>query len=240
MNDILLSVEGVSVYTFSAFVFLAFLWSSFVFYKKAIEYHENEETVFNAVLLMGALSFIFSRFWFVMTKLDWFVGHWIRVLFMKEYPGMNGWGVFLGVLLGVLVIVKKNKQKLFDWLDLVSLGLSAGIPIVYVASGVLSTEMMSTEIVKGLLLALWFFFLWWVEGEYRTFGWYRFRKTQAKTGFVTGGFVFGLGLVNAYAVLVAVGVLIVYIRSERKVIKDLKLLEKSLKGLKWPKIIKIK
>lgn len=242
MNDVLLSVEGVSIYTLSAFIFLAYLWSSFVFYKKAIEYNESEETVFNAVLLMGALSFIFARLGFVVTKLDWFTGHWIRVLFVKEYPGMVGWGVFLGVAVGVLIMVRNLKKKLFNWLDLVVLGLSAGIPIVYAAKGFLSADqvvggMMAIETIKGLLLALWFFFLWWAEREYRTFEWYRFRKTQAKTGFVTGVFVFGFGLINLitdwpYIILVVVGALVVYIRSERKFKKDLGLLIKK-KKFKW-------
>jgi prolipoprotein diacylglyceryltransferase len=239
MNGVLLTVEGVSVYTMSAFIFLAFLWSGFVFYKKAIEYHENEDVVFNAILLMGALCFVFSRAWFVANKLDWFAGHWIRVFFVKEYPGMSGWGVSLGVLVTVLFVVKKTKKDLYNWLDLSALGLSAGIPIVYVAKGVLSIP-TDTNLIKGLLLALWFFFLWWVEGEYRTFEWYRFRKTQARTGFVTGMFLIGFGLVNLYLGLVVVGVLVVYIRSERRVKKDLELLQKSLKKIKWPRLRKTK
>lgn len=256
MKEVLLTVEGVSVYTLSAFVFLAFLWSGFVFYKKATEYHENEDVVFNAILLMGVFAFAFSRLGFVVNQLDWFVGHWIRVFFIREYPGMSGWGVFLGMFLGILIIAVRAKKNLFSWLDLASLGLSAGVPIVYVANGVLSTEpiigsFISIEVIKGLLLTLWFFFLWWAEGEYRTFEWYRFRKTQARTGFVTGMFVLGFGLVNlvvellvgnntwwqGYTVLVVVGVVVVYIRSERRVKKDLQLLHKSLKKLKWPKKI---
>jgi hypothetical protein len=266
MNEVLLSIEGVSVYTLSAFVFLAFLWASFVFYKKAIEYHESEEVVFNAVLLMGILAFVFSRFWFVASKLEWFYGHWIRVLFLREYPGMSGWGVLLGVLLGALIVVNRFNRKLFDWLDLVALGLSAGMPIVYAAKGALSVGTgviflgMTAEMVKALFLSLWFFFLWWVEGEYRTYDWYRFRKTQARTGFVTGVFVFGFGFINllvnlktkttaiwyVYAILVVVGALVVYIRSERKFGKDLRLVGVSVKKLlvknrlfKWP-VIKIK
>ena len=257
MQDVLLTVEGVSLYTLSAFVFLAFLWAGFVFYKKATEYHESEDVVFNAILLMGILSFVFSRLAFVVTKLDWFVGHWIRILFIREYPGMSAWGVFLGVLVGVFMIVNKTKKDLFNWLDLTALGLSAGVPIVYAAKGVFSTEpvigsFISIGIIKGLLLTLWFFLLWWAEGEYRTFEWYRFRKTQARTGFVTGVFVFGFGLVNLivgiltkdtawwqmYSLLVVAGGLVVYIRSERRIKKDLELLQKNLKKIKWPKIKK--
>ena len=257
MQDVLLTVEGVSLYTLSAFVFLAFLWAGFVFYKKETEYHESEDVVFNAILLMGILSFVFSRLAFVVTKLDWFVGHWIRILFIREYPGMSAWGVFLGVLVGVFMIVNKTKKDLFNWLDLTALGLSAGVPIVYAAKGVLSTEpvigsFISIGIIKGLLLTLWFFLLWWAEGEYRTFEWYRFRKTQARTGFVTGVFVFGFGLVNLivgiltkdtawwqmYSLLVVAGGLVVYIRSERRIKKDLELLQKNLKKIKWPKIKK--
>lgn len=264
MNDVLLSVDGVNVYTLSAFVFLAFFWSSFVLYKKAIEYHESEEEVFDTILLMGLLSFVFARLWFVMTRMDWFFGHWIRVFFVREYPGMNGWGVFLGVLIGILIMIKGLKKKFFDWLDLTSLGLSAGIPIVYVAKGLLySGEVfiwgMNTVTIKGLLLAGWFVLLWWAEAEYRTFDWYRFRKTQARTGFVTGMFYAGLGVINLLVdwwsrtnskwyinvILVVVGTLVVYIRSERKVRKDLKLIVRYIKKLsisktllKWPRIIR--
>lgn len=265
MQSVLLTIQGASVYTLSAFVFLAFLWSAFVFYKKSVEYHENEDVIFNAILLMGILSFVFARGWYVASNLSWFVGHWIRVFFMKEYPGMSGWGVVVGVLVAVLFLVRKTKKDLYKLLDLASLGLSAGIPIVFAAKGALVTEsvvvfgLFSAELAKGLLLALWFFFLWWAEGEYRTFEWYRFRKTQARTGFVTGVFMFGFGLINllvellihrnhlwsVYLGIVVVGVLVVYIRSERRVKKDFELLLKSAKGLsvnkktfKWLKKIK--
>ena len=179
---------------------------------------------------------------------------------------MSGWGVVVGVLVAVIFLVRKTKKDLYKLLDLASLGLSAGIPIVYAAKGALEIEPMilgliSAELAKGLLLALWFFFLWWAEGEYRTFEWYRFRKTQARTGFVTGVFMFGFGLINllvellinrnalwpVYVGIVVVGLLVVYIRSERRVKKDLELLIKSIKGLsinkksfKWPKIVKRK
>jgi hypothetical protein len=261
MEQIILSVEGVTIYTFSAFVLLAFLWSGFVFYKKSVEYRENEEVLFNTVLLAGALSFVGARVGFVLSNLDWFANHLIRVLLMGDYPGMSGWGALVGIFLATMIIARKTKGKIFDLLDLVTLGLSAGIPIVYAANGVLSTEqimvggVMSSGLIKGLLFSLWFVFLWRLEGEYRTFEWYRFRKTQARAGFVTGGFLFGLGLVNGgmdlligeglswwQLVLVVAGMMVVYIRSERKLVKDLRLTGKGLRGLsikrktlKWPK-----
>ena len=136
---------------------------------------------------------------------------------------------------------------------------------MYAAKGVLSTDqvvagVMSVETLKGLFLALWFFFLWWAESEYRTFEWYRFRKTQAKTGFVTGAFVFGFGMINliadllvkrpagwyVYLSMVVAGVLVVYIRSGRKLEKDWGLLRKRIKGLsikdksKWLKKLRRK
>lgn len=231
MNDILFSVEGVRVYTLSAFVFLAFLWFGFVFYKKAIEYHKAEETVLDLILLMGFSGLVISRIGFSVTRLDWFSGHWMRIFFIKEYPGFSGWGALLGSLLALMVVLVRRKEEIFDWLDMVSLGLAAGIPIVYAARGLLGYG----GLAMGLAMSLWFVYLWWVEGEYRTFEWYRYRKTQAKTGFITGMLVFGWGGISLLlggilrdlslwpvdVSLVVLGPVLVYIRSGRSLNKDL-------------------
>ncbi len=64
----------------------------FCFFKKAREYQIEEEVSLNSIMLMGLWSVLMARMVFVFKNPDIFAGNWARVLFLKEYAGMDGWG----------------------------------------------------------------------------------------------------------------------------------------------------
>jgi hypothetical protein len=82
-----------------------------------------------------------------------------------------------------------------------------------------------------------FIYFWNVEKRYRTFGWYRSKKTSARSGFITGFLISLLGLfylaekilLSAFVwqvgvwsgVLFVGGLVLVYIRSGRTVSDDI-------------------
>ncbi len=239
--DQVIHLGWVQLYLFSLIVLFAFLWFGFVFFKKAREHHIEEEVSLNSILLMGLWVAVMARLIFAVKNPDIFAGNWIRIVFLKEYVGMDGWGAILGLLIATSIVVRKTKQKMFDWLDLVSLGLAAALPVVEAGRLVIGHGGMLMKVVPemvlraGLLLGL-FWILWKLEKEYRTFDWYRNNKTQARTGFVTAGLVLGYGVFEILMVLlvgikgnwtglwtglglILIGVSILYFRSGRKLLE---------------------
>lgn len=206
MNSILLKVGQFSVYTLSFFVVLAFLWFGFVIYKKGSEYHYRDESLFDLTILAGVLAWVLARLGFVVTHWGVFSENWLRVILLSTYPGYSFFGLLVGVILADLLLSHQGELKTYEGLDLLALGLAAAGPIWQlglVFSGHIS---FVWRLPKELLLALVFllFFVWLLrlEREYRTFLWYRYRRTQAKSGFIFGAYLFLLGLVTVAASLV--------------------------------------
>lgn len=238
--DQVIRLGWVQLYLFSIIVFFAFLWFGFVFFKKAREQHVEEEVSLNSILLMGLWVAVMARMVFVVKSPDIFIDNWIRVVFLKEYAGMDGWGAVLGLLVATVIVVRKTKQKMFDWLDLVSLALAAALPVIeagrlVIGHGGLLMGVVPEMGLRASLLLVLFWSLWKLEKEYRTFDWYRHNKTQARTGFVTATLVLGYGVFKIVMVLlvgaggrwvdlwtglglILIGGAILYFRSGRKLL----------------------
>jgi len=191
---------------------------------------------------MGLWSALMARIVFVVRNIEIFTGNWARVLFLKEYIGMDGVGVILGLLVVVVIVVRKTKQKVFDWLDLVSLALAAALPVVeagrlVIGHGGLLFGVVPETGLRTIFLLVLFWVLWKMEKEYRTFDWYRQNKTQANTGFVTGMLILGYGVIDIVMVLlvgvkdrwgglfmalglVLAGGAVLYFRSGNKVLEE--------------------
>ena len=256
MNQVI-HLGWVQLYLFSVIVFFAFLWFGFVFFKKAREHHIEEEVSLNSILLMGLWVAVIARMVFAIKNPDIFANNWIRVVFLKEYAGMDGWGAVLGLLVATTIVVRKTKQKMFDWLDLVSLALAAALPVIEAGrlvighGGLLMGVIPEMGLRASLLLGL-FWGLWKMEKEYRTFDWYRHNKTQARTGFVTAVLALGYGVFKIIMVLVIgaggrwidlwtglglilIGGIILYFRSGRKLLDGKIKIEEI--GLELAKIV---
>lgn len=249
-----ISLGWVQVYLFSLIILFAFLWFGFVFFKKAKESRVDDELSLDTILLAGLLAAVMARVVFMLGNLDVFGGSWIRGVFLKEYPGMSGLGAVLGLVLAILIVVKKTKEKVFDWLDLASLALAAALPVVeagrlVAGQGGMIWGKVPEMGVGALLLLILFWFLWRVEKEYRTFEWYRQHKTQANSGFVTAGLMLGYGVYKILMLLLlggsngwqslwwGLGFLLIggglmYWRSGRKIV------EKEIKWRELPAILK--
>lgn len=197
MNQII-SLGWLNVYLFSLVILFAFLWMGFVFFKKTTENHVDEEISLDTVLLMGLLGVVMARLVFVLTNWQTFASSWARILFLNEYSGMSGWGAVLGVFLAAVIVAKKVKAELFDWLDMVSLALASALPIIeagrlVMKQGGLLWGVVPEMLLRAVLLLGLFWWLWRLEKEYRTFEWYRHKRTQANTGFITGVLAVGYG-----------------------------------------------
>lgn len=243
MNEILVTIGRFSVYTLSLSVVLGYFWYSFVVYKKGLEYRYSTECLLDLAIISGIFGWLGSRIGFIILHIPTFQANWLRVFLLSEYPGYDYFGLLLGLLVGVIVLVRRGEIKFYEGLDLVGLGLPGAIAFerlgrVFAGQGTLVFG-APVELLQTLFFLVIFVWLWRLEAEYRTFEWYRFRKTQARPGFIFGVFLFLSGflilITNIYPKLnssalgfglasIAFGVLVVYRQSGRSLAHDVKLL----------------
>ena len=237
MEATLFKVNSFAVYSFSLLVVLSFLWGSFIFYKKAIESHFEEIAILDIIVFVAFWSFVSGRMLYVLMNLAIFKDHWTRLFFLKDYPGISQWGLVVGILLGLFLAVRKLKVKYVDLLDMCVLGLLGGLPIYF--SGLCFIQFKWFYLAVAIVMAFIFLFFWKAENDYRTYGWYRNKKTHAKSGFIAGSGIVVFGLLNLISqvwlgrqliemvlggFLIVGGSVLVYIRSGRTVKEDIKII----------------
>ncbi len=229
-------LNNISVYGFGLLAVFSFLWGSFVFYRRALELHQDEAQILDSVVLAGFWSFILGRLIYALTNLAVFGNHWSRFFLLTNYPGLSRWGVILGVVAGVGLLLRKVKGKFVDWMDMVAVGVTAGTAVFFAGMAVISLKWQFA--LLAFLYLLGFIYFWLVEGRYRTLSWYRNNKTSARSGFVAGfslsfwGVLFlaeelllgvfgwGTSAPGAFILFVS-GLILVYIRSGRTAKEDI-------------------
>lgn len=241
----MVNLYGINVYMLGLFSVLSFLWGAFVFYKKAVESHFEENLVLDLVVLAAFWGFIFGRLGYVISNLDLFIKHWGRVFMLSSYPGIERWSVVFGIVLSIWYGLRKRKAKVFDVFDLFSLGFFAGASVFWSLVSFLRFSWQNV-FISFVNIGI-FVLLWRAEEKYRFFSWYKGAKNSTRTGFVFGcavsltgisylgervifwGFRFDKELLWSFFCFV-IGVLIVYIRSGRLLADDLAIIKK------WRKI----
>ena len=235
VNEILLDIGRLSVYTLSFFLVMAYFWYCFVVYKKGLEFRYASETLYDLCILSGASGWLFARLGFVIEHIAIFRVNWIRVVLLSEYPGYNYLGLLIGLILAVTILARREEIKPYEGLDLLGLGLPGAMAFERLGR-VFSGEVrlvwqLPMELFQALVFLVVFVWLWRLEKEYRTFSWYRFRRTQARHGFIFGSFLFLSGWVMILSGSLAfgfvgliLGTVIIYMRSGRSLVYDVKLL----------------
>ena len=139
-------------------------------------------------------------------------------------------------MIGLWLCLRRVKGKFLDWFDYLSLGISSAVAVFYAGLAVIGF-MWQLPVLSVLYLG-GFIYFWNVEKKYRTYEWYRYKKTSARSGFIGGfsialwGLLFGVekilidGLSWQYGlwsgILFVGGLILVYIRSGRTVADDIK------------------
>ncbi|KKT53775.1 MAG: hypothetical protein UW48_C0024G0006 [Microgenomates group bacterium GW2011_GWC1_44_23] len=103
MNEAVLRVSNIYIYGFGLLAVLSFLWGSFVFYKKSQESHFEDFHILDSVVMSAFWAFIVGRLAFVALNMATFWNHFPRILLLSNYPGIDRWGVILGIALGVFI-----------------------------------------------------------------------------------------------------------------------------------------
>ncbi len=239
-------ISGISIYTLGLVVVVSYLFGAFVYYKKAIEAHIEEVIVLDTIVICAFWAIMLGRVSFVVLNFSQFFKHLSRIFLLVDYPGVERWGVFLGIFLGLYLVLRKKKMKLIDFLDLITLGFFVSSSFFWI--GLNFINFYWQNLVLGFYYFLIFGFLWKLERTYRLISWYRAGKAFAKSGFVLGfglaalGVGFGLEKLLFVSMfwqnmLVSIGFLfsglaLVYIRSGRILVDDIKVINIWKKKIK--------
>jgi len=246
MTDTVINMAGISIYGKGLLVVFCYLWGSYIFYKKAIESHFEGDSILDIIVLGAFWGFLFARLFFVIVNIGTFWNHWSRVFLLTNYPGLDRWGLLVGIVLALYRVSKKLKYRFVDLLDYITLGVIATNSLYWTGINLIRFSWLT--VLLGILMFIGFVFFWYIETRYRLIGWYRAQKNSAKSGFVSG---FGLAFLGLSFLLelflygnmkmssliwvllmVVTGLILVYIRSGRVLSDDIN----SLKI--WKKIKK--
>jgi uncharacterized membrane protein len=236
MNEAIIRVNNIPIYGFGVLAVFAFLWGSFVFYKKANESNFEDKYILDSVVLSAFWAFIMGRVVFALLNMEVFGNHLSRLFLMTNYPGIDRFGVIIGIAFGLWLCLRKIKGKFMDWFDLSALGISSA-SAVFLAGLAVLTLTWQYAVLAMFYLGI-FIYLRIVEGKYRTFDWYRNNKTSSRSGLIAGFSISAWGLlflaekllIGGYmwpvgvwsGVLFGTGLILVYIRSGRTATDDLK------------------
>jgi phosphatidylglycerol:prolipoprotein diacylglycerol transferase len=259
MFPVLFSLGPLTVYSFGVFALLAFFFGSFAVWKRGREANLLEEDIFDSIVVVTISGLIGARVAYILFHFERFGFSLIAWLSLLRLPGLMLSGGLIGGFVGLWLVCRRKHWHFFEVADIGVTGLSLSQAIGWVG-GFFAGMGVGREVQKfGLVFpgfskprfpaqfifiigfSLLFVFLWRVEERYRTFDWYRGRKTDAQTGFLVFSYFIGLGVLqllvasvvepNVYwfgipadkiygLALIAVGMVGLYWRSGRELAED--------------------
>ncbi len=213
MFPILFSLGPITLKTFSIFLAAAFLFSSFIFWKRGREEHYKEDQLFDGFLLSVLVGLFAARLGFIILNFSQFGASPLQWLDIISKPGFNG---LAGVVIAGLYLYRyaqKNKWDAFEIMDFWATAMALGLGLVYFGMffdgsgygyptgyswGMVFPQLVEPHHPAQLYLSGFYFilfiYLFWVEYKYRTFEWYRSGRKTAQTGFVLSSFIIMSGL----------------------------------------------
>lgn len=215
MFPVLFSLGPITFKTISLFLILAFLVSSFIFWRRGREEHYKEELLFDGFLLSGLVGVLAARAGYVVLNAGDFGFSLVRWLDFFSYPGFSG-SIGLAVM-GIYLhrFAKRSKWDSFEILDFWAPAMALGLAVLHVGLffdgggyGLASTLPWAVtfpgsfaarhpvQLYFAIFYVVLFAYLQWAEFHYRTFEWYRSGKKTAQTGFLVAVAMSTTGLVH--------------------------------------------
>lgn len=252
MFPTIFSLGPFTISSFGFFLTIAFFAAIFVMWKIARVYDVDEEGILDLSLLTFMGAILGARIYFILTHFSLFDTP-IKMVLINRYPGLSFWGGALAGILILYFFAFRLRLNFWQVADFASVGVSLGLVIGNIGCflggcgyGIVSNLPIATPVVgvigkrlpisliEGLILTFVFTFL------YRRVLKFHFNGLIASIFLVLVGFTklmteyfrgdskvfvlwFGPGhLFSAF--LVFLGVAIFYFRSNRNIIKDLKII----------------
>ncbi len=218
MFPVIISIGPFVLYSYSIFLFLAVFFGLFVVWKRGNELHFEPKELFDVVFNVFLWMFVGARIGYVLihfNDIGFKVWEWINIF------GRPGWYYPVGIISGWYAIcreAKKRKWEKYQLSDLLVTGLvlaqailALGAFFAGVGNGVptsgflgvkfsgLSDKRLPVQLIETVGLSASFWYLWWVEGVYRTFSWYKRNRSQAQTGYITAMYLIMWGGIKLVA-----------------------------------------
>ncbi len=207
MHPILFSFGRFEFKTINIFLFLSFLSSLFIFYKRGKEEHFNINYFFDAFFSSYIFALFIGRTIYALMHWDLFSNNIFLIFNFIDVPGVSRFGFIFAMTFYIFIFSKKKKWDAFDILDYWVTALSIGLFFYFLGAffdgsflgittdrfGVVYEGSVSKRIPVDLLSSFFYLFLFvfllWAEQNYRNFSWYRKGKKSAKSGFLFMSFL---------------------------------------------------
>ena len=215
MFPVLFSLGPITIYSYGVFLVLAFLVTSYIFWRKGREEHYAEDELFDAFLLSLIVGMVASRIGFVALYFNHFGLQPLKWIDVFSAPGTVP---VVGLLAGGIYLyryAKRQKWNTFQILDYAALALAGGSVMVWLGNFFAGSDFGNpstlpwalnfpgvfdrhhpTQLYAALMYLGLYLFLSWAEYHYRTFEWYRDKKHSAQTGFLFCVYCMAYGLIG--------------------------------------------
>lgn len=251
MLPVIFSVGPVTIYSFGLFLFLGFISALFIIWKRSREEHYDEEKIYDAVLFTALTALIGARAIYIIFHSEFFATNILSWINLIGQPGLSLMGALIGGGIGLAIKTKTQKWDFFALADIFVLGVNLMLFFGWIGAflngsgvgkptnsflGVTFTGLYDkrhpVQLYATILYLFLFLFLWWSEGKYRTFEWYKASKSSTQSGFLTFSFFIFSGIIGLFiSSLMPINLLLLGVKPESWLWATLTLI--GLMGLYW-------
>ena len=128
MHRILFSIGSFSIYSYGAFLALAFIIGIFLAMKEAKKSRENPERILDLSLYVIIGVLVGGRLAYVLTNFNYFMNNPIKILYFRQ-GGLSFLGAFLLAFLFGCWYLKKNKLSVWKYADIATPSIALGYAI---------------------------------------------------------------------------------------------------------------
>lgn len=114
MLPVLADLKVIRIYTFGAFLMLAFFWGSFLLWKNMRLSSYKEEDIFDGVFFSLFVGLFVSRIVYVALHFNKFGFDILKIILINGYPGLSLYGYLIGGLLALYFSYGGKKIKFID------------------------------------------------------------------------------------------------------------------------------
>lgn len=127
MFPVLFTIGSTPVSSFGVFLALGFLFGVFLIWRLSRAWDLDEEKVLDLTLLTFLGGLLGARFYFVLENLSFFSQNLLSIVIFNKYPGFSFWGAFLGGWLTLYFVARTRNLDFWQIGDIASVGFLGGL-----------------------------------------------------------------------------------------------------------------
>lgn len=123
MLPILISIGPLTIFSFSIFLIISWLVFSFLFWRQCRDFGISEEKSFDMMFYGTLVAILAARLVYVVCNWSTFQGQLLKTAAVWVAPGFSFYGGMIGAFLMLVLIIKANKIKFTQLLDVMALSV---------------------------------------------------------------------------------------------------------------------